>query len=32
MTDSKQNKLINQYKSEAKEATDSIIMLSLIHI
>lgn len=26
MTDSKQNKLISQYKSEVKEATDSIIM------
>lgn len=26
MTDSKQNKLIDQYKSEVKEATDSIIM------
>lgn len=26
MTDSRETKLINQYKSEAKEATDAIIM------
>jgi hypothetical protein len=26
MIDSKQTKLINQYKSEAKEATDAILM------
>ena len=26
MTDSKQTKLINQYKSEAKDATDTILM------
>lgn len=26
MTDSKQTKLINQYKSEAKEATEMILM------
>lgn len=26
MTDSKKTKMINQYKSEAKEATDAILM------